>query len=103
MSDADAAAEVRYQARQTRRHTAGLVAIVVAAIVFGFGATIWLEAVAQQSWRAMALSTALLSGAWGLIIVALAGVNDGLARWLVNCIPTVDIEPLEREGAEGSP
>ena len=89
----DAQAEIRYQARQTRRSIAGL---VVASITVGLG-------IAAMFAPSLAHSAVLLICGGVYFLAAWALAEDGRIRAAWNRVPGIDITRIDRDSVgEGS-
>ena len=89
----DAQAEVRYQAKQTRRTIAGIGLAVISIALFLAALFI---SVASTQLILLALSVFYMIGVWGLSY-------DGYVRAAWNRVPGIEIESLDRGKLGDSP
>jgi len=83
----DAAAEIRYQAKKTRRKVFVAAAYVNTAVLLVGGTVV----------RSAPSVTVFYTFALAFLVVGYAGQSGGRCRWLINLVPKVDITEIERD------
>jgi len=92
----DAAAEIRYQAKKTRRKVFVAAAYVNVSVLL-VGATVVRSAPSVAGLVEAGAITVFYTFALAFLIVGYAGQSGGRCRWLINLVPKVDITEIERD------
>jgi hypothetical protein len=99
----DAATEIQYQAKQTRRVVLAGVAFVIAVQCVGFGAVLLYTPTEVAIALEASAGLMLIFGGWMMLSMGSAVLSDGLARRAWNRVPCVDIQPVERDSVGDRP